>query len=65
MIFIKIKNGEKKWITLKDRKCILPVKGAIEIEAALIYTNLKAVIRTFNPRQIPYYQLDEKLSVAV
>ena len=37
----KIKNGEKKWMALKDRKCILPVKGAIEIEATLIYANVK------------------------
>ncbi|CAF3636677.1 unnamed protein product [Rotaria sordida] len=60
---LTIKNGEKKWMTLKDRKCIAPVKGAIEIEATFIYTNLKAVIRTFNPRQKPYYQIDEKFSV--
>jgi len=44
---------------------LLPVKGAIEIEATLIYTNLKAVLRTFNPRQTAYYQLDEKFSVGV
>ncbi|CAF4362335.1 unnamed protein product [Rotaria socialis] len=47
----RIKDGEKKWMTLKDRKCLLPVKGAIEIEATLIYTNRKAVIRTFNPKE--------------
>jgi hypothetical protein len=62
---LKIKNGEKKWISLKDRKCILPVKGAIEIEATFIYTNLKAIIRTFNPRQTSYYQVDTKFSVGV
>ncbi|CAF1341232.1 unnamed protein product [Rotaria sp. Silwood1] len=60
---LAIKNGEKKWIALKDRKSMLPVKGAIEIEATLVYTNLKAVIRTFNPRQKSYYQIDEKFSV--
>jgi len=38
---LKIQNGEKKWIALKDRKCVLPVKGIIEIEATLIYTNVK------------------------
>ncbi|CAF4545659.1 unnamed protein product, partial [Rotaria sp. Silwood2] len=60
---LAIKNGERKWIALKDRKSMLPVKGAIEIEATFIYTNLKAVIRTFNPRQKSYYQIDEKFSV--
>jgi hypothetical protein len=28
-------------MTLKDRKCNLPVKGIIEIEATLIYTDVK------------------------
>ncbi|CAF4757507.1 unnamed protein product, partial [Rotaria magnacalcarata] len=45
---------------LKDEKCLSPVKGAIEIEATLVYTNLKAVIRTFNPRQQSYYKAEEK-----
>ncbi|UJR36030.1 hypothetical protein I4U23_028768 [Adineta vaga] len=62
---LAIQNGEKKWMTLKDRKCILPVKGIIEIEATLIYSNLRAVIRTFNPRQVRYYQQDGKFRVAV
>ncbi|CAF2743898.1 unnamed protein product [Rotaria sp. Silwood2] len=62
---LSIKNGKKKWIALKDKKCLLPVKGAIEIEATLIYTNLKAVIRTFNPRQQEYYQIGEKFSPIV
>ncbi len=52
-------------MTLKDRKCLLPVKGAIEIEATLVYTNLKAVLRTFNPRQTAYYQVDGKFSIGV
>ncbi|CAF3434929.1 unnamed protein product, partial [Rotaria sp. Silwood2] len=60
---LAIQNGEKKWMTLKDRKCILPVKGIIEIEATLIYTNLRAIIRTFNPRQVRYYQQDGKFRV--
>lgn len=37
---LAINNGERKWFTLKDRKCILPVKGIIEIEATLIHTNV-------------------------
>lgn len=28
---------------LKDRKCILPVKGIIEIEATVIFTNVRIV----------------------
>ena len=78
---MKINNGEKKWLSLKDRKCVLPVKGIVEIEATLIYTNVKdrfvqwdltsdvfqvkAIIRTFNPRQVRYYQQDGKFRVGV
>ncbi|CAF0731605.1 unnamed protein product [Rotaria sordida] len=62
---LAIKNGEKKWISLKDRKCILPVKGIIEIEATLIYADLRAIVRTFNPRQVRYYQQDGKFRVGV
>ncbi|CAF3927185.1 unnamed protein product [Adineta steineri] len=60
---LAIKNGVKKWYQLKDQKCLLPVKGAIEIEATFVYTQLKAVIRTINPRQTAYYQIDEKFSI--
>ncbi|CAF3475717.1 unnamed protein product [Rotaria sp. Silwood1] len=52
-----------KWMALKDRKSILPVKGIIEIEATVVYTNLRAIIRTFNPRQVRYYQQDGKFRV--
>lgn len=62
---LAISNGERKWLTLKDRKCLLPVKGFIEIEATLIYTNFKAIIRTFNPRQTRYYQTDGKFRVGL
>ncbi|CAF0832577.1 unnamed protein product [Adineta ricciae] len=62
---LAIRNGEKKWMTLKDRKCILPVKGILEIEATLVYSNLRAIVRTFNPRQFRYYQQDGKFRLAV
>ncbi|CAF1446188.1 unnamed protein product [Adineta ricciae] len=62
---LAIRNGEKKWMTLKDRKCILPVKGILEIEATLVYSNLRAIVRTFNPRQFRYYQQDGKFRLTV
>jgi len=37
----------------------------IEIEAMLIYTNVRAILRTFNPRQTRYYQQDGKFRVGV
>jgi hypothetical protein len=48
IFFVKIKNGEKKWMVLKDRKCILPAKGIIEIEATLIYTDVKTFFFILN-----------------
>ncbi|CAF4651140.1 unnamed protein product, partial [Rotaria sp. Silwood2] len=59
---LNIKNGKKQWMALKDEKCMSPVKGSIEIEATFIYTNIKALIRTFNPRQQEYYPINENFS---
>ncbi len=28
-------------MALKDRKCVIPVKGILEIEATVIYSNVK------------------------
>ncbi|CAF3843589.1 unnamed protein product, partial [Didymodactylos carnosus] len=60
-----IKNGERKWYTLKDRKLLIPAKGVIEIEMTLAYGNLKAMLRTFTPKEQKYFQNEPKLKLAV
>ncbi|CAF4417721.1 unnamed protein product [Didymodactylos carnosus] len=38
---LSIKNGEKKWYTLKDRKLLILAKGVIEIEMTVVYGNVR------------------------
>ena len=54
---LKIKNNEKKWFLLKDKKLRIPAKGEqpqILMEMFFVYNKIRASIRTFNPKQIKY-----------
>lgn len=57
---IKIKNGEKKWYGLKDRKLKMRVKGQILLEMNVVYNPIKACVKTFNPKETKFMQLDQK-----
>lgn len=57
---IKIKNGEKKWYGLKDRKLKTRVKGQILLEMNVVYNPIKACVKTFNPKETKFMQLDQK-----
>lgn len=57
---LKIKNGEKVWYQLKDKKCTLRSKGQILLELTLIYNPLRAAIRTINPREDKFITPDVK-----
>lgn len=46
-----IKNGERQWYILKDRKPGRPSKGAIELEMYLVYNYFKAALKTFSPKE--------------
>ncbi|KAH9370049.1 hypothetical protein HPB48_001926 [Haemaphysalis longicornis] len=57
---LKIKNGEKKWYGLKDRKLKTRVKGQILLEMSVVYNPIKACVKTFNPKEAKFMQLDPK-----
>ncbi|XP_075746595.1 multiple C2 and transmembrane domain-containing protein 1-like [Rhipicephalus microplus] len=57
---LKIKNGEKKWYGLKDRKLKMRVKGQILLEMSVVYNPIKACVKTFNPKETKFMQLDPK-----
>ncbi|XP_077989292.1 multiple C2 and transmembrane domain-containing protein 1-like isoform X2 [Glandiceps talaboti] len=59
---LRIKNGERRWYTLKDKKLRGRAKGAIVLEMDLIYNPVKAAIRTFNPRETKYIPDNQKFS---
>jgi len=57
---LRIQNGERKWYQLKEKKLHGRVKGQILLEMEVIYNPIRACIRTFNPREKKYMELEEK-----
>lgn len=55
-----MRNGEKKWYGLKDRKLKIKVKGQILLEMDVVYNPIKACVMTFNPKETKFMQLDQK-----
>lgn len=54
---LRIKNNERKWYLLKDKKLRNPAKGdspQIFLEMFFVYNKVRASIRTFNPKQLKY-----------
>jgi len=57
MPLMRIKNGEKKWIKLKDKTLRKKAKGddpQILVEMNLSWNPIRASLRTFNPKQLKY-----------
>ncbi|KAK0427988.1 hypothetical protein QR680_010528 [Steinernema hermaphroditum] len=62
---LKIRNCEKRWYALKDRKLEHRAKGQILLELDVIWNPFKAAIRTFNPREKKFIAQDPKFKRAV
>uniref|UniRef100_A0A914XGZ1 C2 domain-containing protein n=2 Tax=Plectus sambesii TaxID=2011161 RepID=A0A914XGZ1_9BILA len=57
---LKIRNGEKRWYALKDRKLQHRAKGQILLEMDVVWNPVKAAIRTFNPKETKYISQEPK-----
>ncbi|KAL1114805.1 hypothetical protein AAG570_007629 [Ranatra chinensis] len=60
---LRIKNNEKRWYALKDKKLYSRAKGnnpQIFLEMSVIWNPLRACIRTLNPKEEKYMQADLK-----
>ncbi|CAG2114348.1 unnamed protein product, partial [Medioppia subpectinata] len=57
---LKIKNNEKKWFGLKDKKLLNRAKGQILLEMNVYYNKAKASIRTFNPREDKFIKQEQR-----
>lgn len=60
---LNIKNGEKKWYPLKDKKLRCRAKGAnpqILLEMSVLWNPIRGCIRTLNPKEIKYMQAEIK-----
>ncbi|XP_040567198.1 multiple C2 and transmembrane domain-containing protein isoform X4 [Lepeophtheirus salmonis] len=54
---LKIRNNDRKWYTLKEKKLMTQAKGEnpqIQLELFFVYNKFRASIRTFNPKQLKY-----------
>ncbi|CAC5371380.1 Multiple C2 and transmembrane domain-containing protein 2,Multiple C2 and transmembrane domain-containing protein,Multiple C2 and transmembrane domain-containing protein 1 [Mytilus coruscus] len=61
---LRIRCGEKRWYTLKDKKLLNRTKGAIMLEIDVVYNPLKSAIRTVNPREEKYMKPEPKFKIA-
>ncbi|CAD5208747.1 unnamed protein product [Bursaphelenchus xylophilus] len=61
---LKIRNCERRWYCLKDRKLQTQVKGRILLEMDVIWNPVKAAIRTFNPRERKFIAQEPKFKRA-
>lgn len=60
---LRIRNGEKKWYALKDKKLRARAKGnspQILLELTVHWNPIRACIRTLNPREEKYMQTEVK-----
>lgn len=57
---LRIKNGDKKWYHLKDKKLTTRAKGQVMLEMEVVFNPLRACIRTFNPREEKYMLQEDK-----
>ncbi|KAK9707893.1 Plant phosphoribosyltransferase C-terminal [Popillia japonica] len=60
---LRIKNGEKRWYALKDKKLRSRAKGSspqILLEMTVIWNPIRACIRTLNPKEEKYMQTEVK-----
>jgi hypothetical protein len=62
---LSIKNGEKKWYTLKDKKCLHRSKGQILLEMTMTYNPIRASWRTVNPKESKLISVDQKFKRTV
>ncbi|CAG0900950.1 unnamed protein product [Darwinula stevensoni] len=62
---LSIRNGERRWYALKDKKLTGRAKGSwpqIYLEMNLVYNPIRASVRTFNPKEEKYTATEQKFN---
>ncbi|KAL6732874.1 hypothetical protein Aduo_003587 [Ancylostoma duodenale] len=62
---MSIKNCERRWYALKDKKLNTRVKGEILLELDVIWNPVRAAIRTFNPRERKFIEVEKKFKAGL
>ncbi|KAL8566338.1 hypothetical protein ACOMHN_030538 [Nucella lapillus] len=60
---LRIRSGERRWYALKDKKLNRRTKGAILLELDLIFNHVKAAMRTVNPTEDKFMQVEPKFKI--
>ncbi|KAE9419062.1 hypothetical protein Angca_005104 [Angiostrongylus cantonensis] len=58
---MSIKNCERRWYALKNKKLNARVKGKILLELDVIWNPIRAALRTFKPRERKFIEMDRNL----
>jgi len=61
---LQIRQGEKRWYQLKDKKCTGRVKGALQLQMWVYWNDVKALQRTINPKEEKYIRTAPKFQLA-
>ncbi|GFS95314.1 multiple C2 and transmembrane domain-containing protein 1 [Nephila pilipes] len=62
---LKVRNGEKKWYVLKDKKLRTRSKGQILLEIYVFYNPIRASFITFTPKEAKYMQQEQKFKRSI
>lgn len=62
---LSIRNCERRWYALKDRKLRQRVKGEILLEMDIIWNPIRAAVRTLNPKEQKFIQHEQKFKASM
>ncbi|XP_055940978.1 multiple C2 and transmembrane domain-containing protein 1-like isoform X4 [Argiope bruennichi] len=62
---LKVRNGEKKWYVLKDKKLRTRAKGQILLEIYVFYNPIRASLITFTPKETKYMQQEQRFKRSI
>ncbi|CAI4230022.1 unnamed protein product [Auanema sp. JU1783] len=62
---MSIRNCERRWFALKDKKLQQRVKGEVLLELDVIWNPIRAAVRTFNPREKKYIEQEPKFKASI
>ncbi|CAL1542502.1 unnamed protein product, partial [Lymnaea stagnalis] len=61
---LKVRNGDRRWYALKDRKMVHKTKGSVQLEMDLVFNHIKAAVRTVNPKEEKLLLPEQKFKIA-
>ncbi|PVD20054.1 hypothetical protein C0Q70_20548 [Pomacea canaliculata] len=60
---LRVRSGEVQWYALKDKKLMHREKGSIQLKIDFVFNHVKAAIRTVNPAEEKFMQIEPKFRI--